>query len=87
MGEDGPGSRLERTVIEWSLAQIREKLSHHAGNLLPFTRKLARRIFPIFFFDHSYILASDLLDIERLNNSTDFVNSYGVVLAWVRTFR
>ena len=56
------------------------------GRLLPFARKLARRIFPIFFFDYFHILVSNLLDIERLNNSTDFVDSYGVVLAWVRTF-
>ena len=49
--------------------------------------KVGAADFSDIFFDHSYILASDLLDIERLNNSTDFVNSYGVVLAWVRTFR
>ena len=38
-----------------------------------------------FFFDHSYILVSNLLNIEHLNKSTDFINSYGVVLTWVCT--
>ena len=49
--------------------------------------KVGAADFSDIFFDHSYILASDLLDIERLNNLTDFVNSYGVMLVWVRTFR
>ena len=39
------------------------------------------------FFDRSYIFASNLPDIEHLNTSTDLINSYSVVLVWVRTFQ
>jgi len=47
--------------------------------LLRCSDKLARRGFPLFFFNRSYIFALTLLDIHRLNNPTDPLDSYGVV--------
>ena len=56
-------------------------------NIVAVCRKLARRIFPIFFSITFLIFCVGLLDVQHLDNSTDQANSYGVVRARICAFK
>ena len=42
--------------------------------------------FSTIFFDHSYIFAHALLDIQHLNDSTDALGFYGILMASLGAF-
>ena len=42
--------------------------------------------FSTIFFDHSYIFAHALLDIQHLNDSTGMLDFYGILMASLRAF-
>ena len=83
-------------VVAGTHRGLGEKNSHviHTGycekastTLLQFEHEVGAVGFFDTFFDRSYIFAPDLPNIEHLNTSTDLIDSYGVVLVWVRTFQ
>ena len=64
---------LTYTPLRWS--------ARPPCTLLRFSDKLAWRIFPLFFFNHSLVFALDLHDLQHAKFLTGMVNFYSIAVA------
>lgn len=48
--------------------------------------KLTRRVFPLFFFDNSYIFVSAFLDVHHPNDATGLLDFCDIVMALLGAF-